>query len=807
MFKKIIGNISLKLRLRAGFFVLSSLLVFSNFFSSYNLTKIRENQNLINQTLTPAFNALNSLDLNLEEAKSHLDSYVYNPKDESIKDFNKSWDNANHKKSEFLRLAAHIKNRPFKKIMEQSIPDMDKIHELQQSIIDDVKNEIPSKKISEKLNTADTISMKIDTNLFDSKDAKSLTNLMLKNKLKQVNEASNHFDLINYIMWAVLILSWMIAAIIGWVSVRAIFRPLDELNNSVSRLAAGDKNLVIEATKRNDELGVIARSLDSVRAHGVLSARIQAAVNNISGNVIISSPEGKILLANNSALNLLKVLQKEIREKDSSFSIDDISSSSTHAFLTPSEREGLEHSQTPLVKQISFGTYTISLTAIPARNSFGDYLGFVIELKDMTSDLKFESEIQALIQSSKEGDLDRRIDLAGQSGFLEKFGIGLNTRNQIWHQMIEELDKAFQELSKGNMTVSVHPTYDSGKWKTIGDNANNAVDKIRDTLGKAYETIQNIILGSSHILTGAESLARRSEQQASTLEETAASMEELSSTVKHNAENSQQVSQLAHAAKGKAEKGGEIVGHAIEAISHIEESSSKMTEIISVIEEIAFQTNLLALNAAVEAARAGEAGKGFAVVADEVRSLAQRSAQASKQIKTLILDSNQQVKDGVSLVHQTGSTLKEIVDSIKQVADLITEIANASREQSYGVEQINVAVNQLDEVTQKNASMAQESTVTAQALSDQSQNLLHLMDFFSLGEKTNDLKNSIKKNEDDARTKKAAAELEEMKKPIRKRPSAPPSTPSSLNGSKPNGHLNGTSKPSSSGSDDDWAEF
>jgi methyl-accepting chemotaxis protein len=197
-------------------------------------------------------------------------------------------------------------------------------------------------------------------------------------------------------------------------------------------------------------------------------------------------------------------------------------------------------------------------------------------------------------------------------------------------------------------------------------------------------------------------------------------MEEISVTVKKNAENAQQANQFTSETRSVAERGGAVVGNAVNAMARIEESSRKISDIISVIDEIARQTNLLALNAAVEAARAGEAGRGFAVVASEVRSLAQRSSQAAKDIKDLITNSSSQVQEGVELVNKAGSSLTEIVDSIKKVAQIVADIAAASEEQSTGIDQVNTALTQMDEVTQQNSALVEENAATAKTLEQQS---------------------------------------------------------------------------------------
>lgn len=241
-----------------------------------------------------------------------------------------------------------------------------------------------------------------------------------------------------------------------------------------------------------------------------------------------------------------------------------------------------------------------------------------------------------------------------------------------------------------------------------------------------------VAAASQQLAAAAEQLSSGAQQSASSLEETASSLEEMTATVKQNADNADQANQLANTSRGTAEQGGEVVASAVTAMAEINQASKKIADIITTIDEIAFQTNLLALNAAVEAARAGEQGRGFAVVAGEVRNLAQRSATAAREIKGLIQDSVQKVETGSALVNRSGDTLSAIVASVKKVTDIVAEIAAASREQSAGIEQINKAVAQMDQVTQSNASQTEEMSGTAVALSGQAENLQAVVAQFNI---------------------------------------------------------------------------
>ena len=249
---------------------------------------------------------------------------------------------------------------------------------------------------------------------------------------------------------------------------------------------------------------------------------------------------------------------------------------------------------------------------------------------------------------------------------------------------------------------------------------------------KVRDNADSVATASQQIANASQDLSSRTEEQASALEETAATMDELAATVRTNTENAQQADQLARSASAIAVQGGEVVGKVVTTMQNINASSRKISDIIGVIDGIAFQTNILALNAAVEAARAGEQGRGFAVVASEVRSLAQRSAEAAKEIKTLISRSVEQVSHGTDLVDQAGKTMGEIVGSIRRVSDIVTEITTATQEQSLGIQQVGQAISQLDQTTQQNAAMVEESAAAAETLKDQAMQLVQTVAVFRL---------------------------------------------------------------------------
>jgi methyl-accepting chemotaxis protein len=342
---------------------------------------------------------------------------------------------------------------------------------------------------------------------------------------------------------------------------------------------------------------------------------------------------------------------------------------------------------------------------------------------------RFQQVIGEVVMAAAEGDLGRRVETDGLGGVLQRIGQSVNDLLARTEEVIGAVTGITSALAAGDLRRKIDADY-HGRFGVLVADINTMTDRLRDFAFRLGESAEAVRAASGEISTGSQDLAQRTESQAASIEETAASMHEITATVKQNADNAAAASQLAVAARDTAEKGGSVVRDAVGAVTRIEASAQKIADIVGLIDEIAFQTNLLALNASVEAARAGEAGKGFAVVAQEVRALAQRSASASKDIKALITESNAQVKTGAALVNQTGNSLTEIVASVKKVADIVAEIAGASREQASGLEQVNTAVGQMDEMTQRNGALVEETSASAQALAEQGRQLADLVGFF-----------------------------------------------------------------------------
>jgi methyl-accepting chemotaxis protein len=339
------------------------------------------------------------------------------------------------------------------------------------------------------------------------------------------------------------------------------------------------------------------------------------------------------------------------------------------------------------------------------------------------------------------GDLDTKIpygkrtdEIGVMSGAVEVFkeqAIENRQNADDAEVIIESLGKGLENLSSGNLAFRLHDAFPEDLDR-LRQYFNNAADSLQDTISSVKKGTDGIKSGTEEIAEASNDLSRRTENQAASLEETAAAVAEITNAVKKTATGAVQARSVVTAAKTEADKSGEVVRKAVAAMQGIEKSSQKINQIIGVIDEIAFQTNLLALNAGVEAARAGDAGRGFAVVASEVRALAQRSADAAKEIKNLLTTSRAQVEDGVQLVAETGTSLRQIVERVTEISNVVAEIAANAEQQASGLQEVNSAVNQMDQVTQQNAAMVEEATAATRTLTQQSAELARVVARFTV---------------------------------------------------------------------------
>jgi methyl-accepting chemotaxis protein len=345
-------------------------------------------------------------------------------------------------------------------------------------------------------------------------------------------------------------------------------------------------------------------------------------------------------------------------------------------------------------------------------------------------------ELQAgmaiVVDAAAQGDFSRRITKDYGDDNLNRFAATINSLLTGVHNGVSETSRVIECLARGDLTGRMDGEF-RGVFAELQANVNDTLDKLRETMREVRGSTEGISGNAGELRSAADDLSKRTEQQAAALEETSAALDEITAVVRNSTDRAQEASAMVAETKQKTEESANVVRDAVSAMDRIEHASREISQIINVIDEIAFQTNLLALNAGVEAARAGEAGKGFAVVAQEVRELAQRSATAAKDIKALITKSGEEVGRGVSLVQRTGSALSEIETRVLAINEHIHSIATAAKEQSTGLHEVNTAINQMDQVTQRNAAMVEETSAATHKLSSEADHLVTLVTRFNVG--------------------------------------------------------------------------
>ncbi|MCB1800152.1 MAG: HAMP domain-containing protein [Gammaproteobacteria bacterium] len=473
------------------------------------------------------------------------------------------------------------------------------------------------------------------------------------------------------------------------------------------------------------------RRLESERRQATENLRIRTALDNVSSSVMVADNQYNIIYMNKSLQKMFRETSSELREVLPKFDPDRLLGANMDIFHKDPrhQRQLLDCTSNTVASEVEVAGLTLKIVANPVLDGNGDRLGTVVEWANRTAEVAVEQEIDDIVAAARDGDLGRRVATDDKRGFFKRLAGGINELVDVTDRVFQDIADSLGHMAKGDLTKPIERDY-KGAFGKVRDDVNATIGNIADTVRELRESADAISTGASEISAGNNSLSSRTEQQAASLEETAASMEQLTSTVRNNADNAQQANQVAASASQVATRGGEVVGRAVSAMADIDSASSKIAEIIGVIDEIAFQTNLLALNASVEAARAGEQGRGFAVVATEVRNLAGRSATAAREIKELINDSVSKVAVGTELVNESGKTLDEIVVGVKKVNDIIAEIAAASSEQSAGIDQVNLAVTSMDENTQQNAALAEQASAASSAMREKAQAMKQLVEFF-----------------------------------------------------------------------------
>ena len=520
----------------------------------------------------------------------------------------------------------------------------------------------------------------------------------------------------------------------AWWLCRDVVGRLETAVSHLRDFATGHYNRDI-AIDRNDEVGGVLLGLKSMqvrlgfeiedrRREAAEMARVRCALDAASTSVLVADHDHAIVYANPAARTMLAAAAADLGEACPGFAPDALDGSPLH-LLDPdpkAQRARLETLAATHPYRITCGARTFDITMTPVLGDSGARLGTVAEWRDRTVELALEQQLETVVAAAADGDFSQRLDLRGASGFVHTVGTGLARLMQATELSLRETAGVLDALSHGDLrqriTSDMHGLFGEMKAST-----NAAVEQLAQLVADIQAATRTIGQAAAEISTGNIDLSTRTGQQAANLQETASSMEQLTAAVRRNADSALQANELARGAGDVAEDGGRVVADVVATMAQISESSRRITDIVGVIDGIAFQTNILALNAAVEAARAGEEGRGFAVVAAEVRNLALRSAEAAREIKALISDSSAKVGEGAERVDRAGRTMAEIVDAVQRVTAIMGGITSASSEQSAGIGQVNRAVMQLDEATQQNAALVEEASAAARSLQDQANGL------------------------------------------------------------------------------------
>ena len=550
----------------------------------------------------------------------------------------------------------------------------------------------------------------VDTFIGDTRDQHRKASAALGALIAVVNaeakvaseDADSTFAASNTLMIVMLLIGIVGGLALAWFFARAIARAVGEAVRVANDVSAGKLDGKIDTT-RQDEVGQLLSAMQRMQTQvqSVIAAQSEMAARHDEGQI-------------------------SYRMDDSAFP-GEYGRMVRDTNTLVAAHIAVKMRAVGIMRRYADGDLSEDMDRLPGEKAF------ITETLDACKATlsAINGEIKRLAMAASAGDFSQRGDVDKyRHDFRDMVG-GLNHLMETTDGNLAEVSELLKAIARGDLTARMEGDF-HGVFASMRDDANATVAQLTDIVGRIQEASGSINTAAGEIASGNLDLSRRTEQQAANLEETAASMEELTSTVRQNAESARQANQLSIGAASVASQGGEVVGKVVTTMRDIEHSSKKIADIISVIDGIAFQTNILALNAAVEAARAGEQGRGFAVVASEVRTLAQRSANAAKEIKGLIETSVDKVADGSKLVNQAGATMGEIVASVQRVTDIMSEISAASQEQSAGIEQVNQTITQMDETTQQNAALVEEASAAARSMEEQAQALSESVSVFKL---------------------------------------------------------------------------
>ena len=499
----------------------------------------------------------------------------------------------------------------------------------------------------------------------------------------------------------------------------------DEEALATLRRVIHDGELSVRIASSNPQ----AETLNGLLAILTKSDAVRSAFEHAQAAMVLVDDAGRVQDGNDAAHRLFATLSADYRANGIEL---DLRAREQHdltdLFCTSADSHDLS---APFVTTLELGDHFLEVTSNPVVGRDGAVRGAILEWSDLSSERRIESEVAGMVAAASEGDLSRRVSLDGSTGFYATLGNGINTLVGVAEALVSDCSRVLSALADGDLTDSIETRYE-GQFGRLTRDLNTTIAYLTDAVGSLQNNAGEVDRCAGELVTRNDGLSARMRKLADNLENTATAMEELTTTVSANAENAVEANRLTRDARERAEHGGSVVTQAIAAMEEIKRSSTRVTEITSVINEIAFQTNLLALNASVEAARAGDHGRGFAVVASEVRNLAARSATAASEINGLISESVARVAEGGRLVNESGATLEAIVSSVQHASEVVAQIADASQQQSQGLALANDSVGEMDELTRSNATLVATAAADSEALRQQARSLQALVDAFRL---------------------------------------------------------------------------
>lgn len=545
------------------------------------------------------------------------------------------------------------------------------------------------------------------------------------------------------------LISAIVVTLIAIFFSRGIANPLNSAVD-IAKMIAGGKldNKIVSST--DCEVGNLLRSLGKMQ--NKLNARLQAdrkalaentrikqALDNISSNMLVIDINHQIVYCNLAMSEFLVFAQQQIAQLNPIIDVQDVVGKASLIDLIPHAADQVNAIQEDdqdvkeRAYEITLQELQITLITNPVLDSEGVRLGTVIEWKDRTLELGIEREVQVVVNNALQGKLSNRISLDKKEGFFASLSSSVNQLVGVSEGITNDILRVTAAMANGDLSQKMEADY-AGVYGELKRNVNATSDKLKEVVSQIQASASFVKLGTSEITMANLDLNKRTEEQSASLQQTTTSMATINEQMQQSAKISQQASELVDQSRTSALQGGEVVDLTLKAMIDIEHSSKKIAEVISVIDSISFQINLLALNAAVEAARVGELGRGFGVVASEVRKLASISAESAKEISASINASNEKVKEGMRLAYESGDKLTEIVGSVNKAAEFVKEIATTNIEQSNSVAEINTSINYIDEIAIQNAAMVEQATKASEHLGEQAHQLEKMTSFFSLVE-------------------------------------------------------------------------